>query len=247
MKGSKVEGIPSGPIYVPKGHAAPFAQLALNPYLTCSFRCPYCYNAVRNPAFFSDKPRIYGGHSLFNNEIGVTSLLNQLDHQCARWTGEKHPVHMTFLGDCYQPAEEELGLTRRCIQILHKHGFPVQILTKSKVLPRRDFDLLGPEDRFGITLTGPDEILLGTLEAAAHRGIPIWLSLEPVIHSAFAIQVLAEVSRLGLRPDPLWIGPLNHSKRGYDWPSVKQHLRESAFCLDLTVRFKDSVLDRYDR
>lgn len=225
------KSIPKGPIYVPKGHAAPYAKLALNPYLTCSFRCPYCYNAVRNPRFFSDEGRVYGGF--------VELFIISLDRQCAAWTTEKHPVHMTFLGDCYQPAEDELKLTRRCIQTLHKHGFPVQVLTKSKVLPRRDFDLLGPEDRFGITLTAPDEILLGTLEMSAHRGIPTWLSLEPVISQESAVQVLAEISRTGLRSDPLWIGPLNHKARSYDWPSVKQVLHESAFRLDLKVRFKD--------
>ena len=177
-----------GPIYVPKGHAEPYARLALNPYRTCSIRCPYCYCAVRNPHFFSDTPLILRG--------SAEKLLAELDHQCAAWQEEKHPVHMTFLGDCYQPAEAELKLTRKCILMLHQYGFPVQILTKARELPARDFPLLVEDgDKFGITLVEPDA-RLDILARADALGIPIWLSLEPVVSLSPAIEVLRDIENL---------------------------------------------------
>jgi len=223
----------SGPIYEPKGHAKPYAELALNPYLTCSERCPYCYNAVRNPAFFSDTPKIRGG--------SADNLIAELDRQCATWQGDKIPVHLTFLGDCYQPAEAELKLTRRCIEVLHEYGFPVQILTKARELPARDFGLLTMDgDRFGITLVEPDP-RIDILQRADALGIPVWLSLEPVVSLAAAIEVLRDVENVALPVNPLWIGPLNHRHRGYDWGVVKSRLAIEAELLGLVVRWKDET------
>ena len=223
----------TGPIYAPKGHAEPYARLALNPYLTCPTRCPYCYNAVRNPHFFSDTPRIRGG--------SVEDLLHDLIGQCRRWTDEKPPVHLTFLGDCYQPAEAELKLTRRCIEVLHQYEFPVQILTKARELPARDFDLLTMDgDRFGITLVEPSP-RIDILQRADALGIPTWLSLEPVISQAAAIEVLRDIENLALPVNPLWIGPLNHRQRGYDWTVVKSRLAIEAEILGLVVQWKDEA------
>jgi DNA repair photolyase len=229
----------TGPIYAPKGHAEPYAKLALNPYLTCPTRCPYCYNAVRNPAFFSDVPRIRGG--------SAEKLLAALDKQCAAWTGEKPPVHLTFLGDSYQPAEAELMLTRRCIEKLHYFGFPVQILTKAGELPARDFDLLGLRDKFGITLTTLNYKRMALLEKAQELHIPTWLSLEPVMDLNGALMVLSATAAYLQAPDPLWIGPLNHKARAYDWPEVKTRLKAEAERLRLTVQFKDDVASRKTR
>ena len=226
----------TGPIYQPKGHAAPYAKLALNPYRTCSIRCSFCYNAVRNPHFFSDVPLILRG--------SADKLLAELERQCATWAGEKWPVHMTFLGDCYQPAEEELGLTRRCIEMLHWHGFPVQILTKATELPARDFDLLTePEDMLGVTLTGPNPARVALLRLAHSRGILTWVSLEPVLDYDSAAVVLAAIRESQVLPCPIWIGPLNHKTRTYDWPEVKARLKAEAGALALLplVRWKDEA------
>jgi DNA repair photolyase len=45
------------------------------------------------------------------------------------------------VGDAYQPAEEEYGLTRRVLEVIRDYGFAVHILTKS-VLVERDLNLL---------------------------------------------------------------------------------------------------------
>ena len=225
----------TGPIYAPKGHAKPYARWALNPYRTCPERCPYCYNAVRNPAFFSDTPLILRG--------SAERLLAELEKQCAAWVGEKWPVHMTFLGDCYQPDEAELKLTRRCIETLHQYDFPVQILTKARELPARDFDLLTREgDKFGITLVEPDP-RIDILQRADALGIPIWLSLEPVVALGPAIEVLRDIDNLALPVDPLWIGPLNHHACDYDWPTVKTRLKAESESLGLAVQFKDDATE----
>jgi DNA repair photolyase len=43
--------------------------------------------------------------------------------------------------DIYQPAEEEVGMSRRMLQMVYDYGFPVFLLTKNKLV-LRDLDLL---------------------------------------------------------------------------------------------------------
>ncbi len=51
-------------------------------------------------------------------------------------------VAMSGVTDPYQPAERKYELTRRILEILAKHRFPVHIVTKSDLV-LRDIDLLG--------------------------------------------------------------------------------------------------------
>ena len=45
------------------------------------------------------------------------------------------------MSDPYLPCEEQLGLTRRCLEVIRKYGFGAAVLTKSdRIL--RDIDLL---------------------------------------------------------------------------------------------------------
>jgi DNA repair photolyase len=45
------------------------------------------------------------------------------------------------MSDPYIPAEKELGLTRRCLEIISRRGFGVSLITKSDLV-LRDLDLL---------------------------------------------------------------------------------------------------------
>lgn len=70
--------------------------------------------------------------------------------------------------DPYLPAEEELRLTRRCLEIIDQNAFGVSVLTKSsRVL--RDFDLLysineKAKSVVQMTLTTYDESLCRIIE-----------------------------------------------------------------------------------
>ena len=105
-------------------------------------------------------------------------------------------VFVSSVCDGWQPVEEKYGLTRRCLEILLRHDFPVTILTKSS-LAGRDLDLLiGKNDvDFGVTITTLDESLskllepkssppaarLALIEEAKGKGIRTYAFLGPLM------------------------------------------------------------------
>jgi len=94
----------------------------INTYLgRCAHQCIYCY-AVKFPSFVgSASPRL--------------KLLDQIESM-AKNTKLKHPVMMSDCTDPYQPLEREHKITRRCAEVLAKHGFPLLVVTKSDLVTR---------------------------------------------------------------------------------------------------------------
>jgi len=94
----------------------------LNTYLgRCAHQCIYCY-AVKFPSFVGPTlPRF--------------KLLEQIESM-ARNTKNKLPVMMSDCTDPYQPLEAEYKISRRCAEVLAKHGFPLLIVTKSDMVVR---------------------------------------------------------------------------------------------------------------
>lgn len=203
-------------IYEPKGPAREYAALALNPYKGCTHGCTYCYNARRFGAdgkFFADAaPRL--------------DIIDKVEHDCkvlqAAYGDNCPEIHLTFLGDCYQPAELEYMLTRQVIITLIQYDLPFTILTKSQYI-LRDVDLLAPYKRcrigFSFTTVDPEEAAIwepnispiknriSTLRQFAEFGKVIWISLEPVMRIESTIEVIEHFKAL---PDFYWIGALNH-------------------------------------
>ena len=205
-------------VYEPRGAAREYAALALNPYKGCTHGCIYCYNAKRfgaNGAFFkSAQPR----DNIVENARHDFEILSEM-------YGENCPeIHLTFLGDAYQPAELDLEITRQIIIHLIDFNLPFTILTKSPLLIR-DVDLLGPYKKFraGFSFTTinqaeasewepglPDvESRISVLKQFASFDKPVWISLEPVIRIESTVQVIEEFKDI---PDLYWVGALNHHK-----------------------------------
>jgi DNA repair photolyase len=94
----------------------------INTYLgRCAHQCIYCY-AVKFPSFAGPaSPRL--------------KLLDQIESM-VRNTKLKHPVMISDCTDPYQPLEREYKITRRCAEILAKHGFSLLIVTKSDLVTR---------------------------------------------------------------------------------------------------------------
>lgn len=135
-------------IYEPRGRAREYAALAANLYAGCEHGCVYCYapsavRRARDDFHGAVKPR--------------KNILAGLEKDAERLAGSKDRVLLSFTTDPYQPIEEELGITREAIKILHRHGLHVEILTKGGTRAARDFDLLMPGDAFATTLTFLDE------------------------------------------------------------------------------------------
>ena len=127
----------------------PGARWALNPYVGCAHACRYCY------AEFMKK---YTGHTepwgtFVDAKVNAPEALERELRRAARGV-----VMLSSVTDCYQPLEGRCGLTRRCLERLLAHRFPVRILTKSPLV-LRDLDLLRrfPEIEVGLTVTTDDE------------------------------------------------------------------------------------------
>jgi len=203
-------------IYEPKGAALEYAKLALNPYTGCVHRCIYCYNNGR----FGKKGKFF---ERAGPRLGVTmDVIRDLRELRDRYGPDCPEIHISFLGDAYQPSEEHLGLTRLLIQQIINFKFPFTILTKSSLV-RRDFDLLIPYPlfRLGFSFTSIDQTEVSTWEPGTGYVIDrisalknfknsrtkTWVSLEPVMSVKSTIAVIKEIPQ---HVDHFWIGALNH-------------------------------------
>ena len=198
-------------IYQPSGRAREYAPWAANLYSGCAHGCVYCYAPM---VLRREREEFRAGG------VPRANVLEQLARD-AKKVPAGIKVLLSFTTDPYQPCEEEYGITRKAIEILHAHGLQVEILTKGGRRAARDFDVLGGQDAFGSTLTflSPEKSIewepnaalpedrLAAIEEAHGRGIPVWVSLEPVIEPA---ETLAIVKATHKMVDLYKVGPLNH-------------------------------------
>lgn len=212
-------------IYVPQGRAREYAALACNVYRGCGHGCIYCYApaATRRPVDDFYRPDTRG-----------PSFLADLEKEAARYwrAGVTGQVLLSFTCDPYQPIDVEHQVTRHAIEILHRAGLSVCILTKGGQRALRDLDLFRPGDAFATTLTfhdpadslkwepeaAPPYERIATLAEFHAAGIPTWVSLEPVIDPADA---LAHISHTHPVVDLFKVGKLNHhpDAAAIDWRS----------------------------
>ncbi len=75
----------------------------------------------------------------------------QKDARAMAKKGDDRQVHLTFVGDVYQPLKPDEDITRAALEILIDHGLQFTILTKGGRRALRDFDLLAgyPKASFG--------------------------------------------------------------------------------------------------
>ncbi len=114
-----------------------------------------------------------------------------------RW--EPQLVMLSGNTDCYQPIEQRLQLTRRCLEVFVEFRNPVGVITKS-ALVARDADLLAELARFGaarvfVSVTTLDPELarrmepraaqplkrIETIAALARAGVSVGVMIGPVI------------------------------------------------------------------
>ena len=113
---------------------------------------------------------------------------------------------------------------------------PFAILTKGGTKAAKDFDLYGPNDQFGVSLTFDNDVdskqnepgaalpadRVEALKKAHDHGIHTWVSLEPVLDPAQTLHLI-EMSNDFV--DLFWVGKLNHSTKGeakIDWSKYRR-------------------------
>ena len=104
----------------------------LNPYSACSFNCLYCY--IRGSKY---------GFNMTERLAVKENAVELLDKQLALHAkkGRYGFVVLSSATDPYLQVEKELSMTRKLLEVLLKHKFPVHVITKSDLV-ERDFDLL---------------------------------------------------------------------------------------------------------
>ena len=160
----------------------------MNIYRGCTHGCIYC----------DSRSRCYRFTHPFE-DVEVKRNAPELLEAALRSKRKRCMIGTGAMSDPYMHCEEELRLTRRCLEILLRYGFGAAVQTKSdRIL--RDLDLLEEINRSAkcvvqMTLTTYDDELCGILEPNVcntrrrievlqilrERGIPTVVWLTPVL------------------------------------------------------------------
>jgi len=206
-------------IYVPKGKAGEYSKLAINCYTGCTHKCRYCFCPQQ---LRKQKEVFYAGPNPKRNFIERL----RKDIEIVKEKGITDEILLNFIGDPYQPAELELKLTRQTIELLIENDLPFTILTKGGTRAIRDFDLLEsyPRTRFGTSLVFAEQKYVDLWEPGAasiddrikaiqiahSKGVPTWVSLEPVIDPEQALKVIKMLQPVVRH----WkVGKINYKKK----------------------------------
>ncbi len=163
------------------------ARNGMNIYRGCTHGCIYC----------DSRSRCYGFTHPFE-DIEVKRNAPALLEQKLRSKRKKCMIGTGAMCDPYLHCEEELRLTRACLEIIDRYGFGVSVLTKSdRIL--RDMDLLGSIQEKSKAVT---QMTLTTWDDRLCRII------EPeVCVTSRRLEVLCTMKEAGI-PTVVWMTPL---------------------------------------
>src|SRR5688572_17811910 len=168
---------------------------SVNPYAGCAHACSYCYV----PDTIKAERRNWGTYVMVKKDLPTRLAL-------AMQRSHKHTVYLSTATDPYQPAEAEHRITRKCLQVLARKDWPVEVLTRSPLVTR-DLDLLTQlsQVRVGLSIPMLDDRLrkvlepnappiaarLRTLRKLSDAGIPTFANYTPACppttHDAAAV------------------------------------------------------------
>lgn len=160
-----------------------------NMFKGCTHGCAYCYA----PSLTHDE-RKWGRY--------VDVKVNAPQVLARELRGlRKDEVFLSSASDPYQPVEAKYKVTRRCLEVLRRQGFPVSILTRSPLV-LRDIDILRRLQwvKVGMSITTvpcrglepgvpPLARRIDTLRKLSRAGIQTWVSLAPVIPSIMMVDL----------------------------------------------------------
>ena len=162
-------------------------RCGMNIYRGCSHGCIYC----------DSRSKCYQFTHPFE-DIEIKQNAPELLEKALKSKRKKCMIGTGSMSDPYMHIEEELRLTRRCLEIILKYGFGAAVQTKSdRIL--RDIDLLDEINRSSkcvvqMTLTTYDDDLCKILE-------------PNVCNTKRRIEVLEEMQKRNI-PTIVWITPI---------------------------------------
>lgn len=111
-------------------------RYSINPYRGCVHACSYCY-ARPGHEFLGMNAGLD-----FETKIVVKKDAAQLFQQfLSKRSWKPEPITFSGVTDCYQPAERQFQLTRKCLEVAWEFRQPVSIITKN-ALVLRDLEVL---------------------------------------------------------------------------------------------------------
>jgi len=131
----------------------------INPYVGCQHACSYCY--ARFMKRFSKHKEPWG--EFVDIKINAADLLiTEINKK------RKGDVWISGVCDPYQPLEAKYGVTRKCLEILAHHHWPVIIQTRSPLV-LRDIDIIRgmPNIEVGFSITTAEDDIRKIFEAGA--------------------------------------------------------------------------------
>ena len=169
-------------------------DLSINPYRGCEHGCVYCF-ARPTHSYLNLSPGL-------DFETKIIAKINAAERLRAALSApgyEALPLNIGSATDAYQPAERRLRITRSLIEVMAEFSHPFSVITKSAGI-ERDIDLLAPlaQQRLvsaymsiptldaGLArvmeprATAPER-RLQTIERLARAGIPVGVSVSPLI------------------------------------------------------------------
>lgn len=168
-------------------------RYSLNPYRGCSHGCSYCYARPSHEYLGLSAGLDFERKILVKHD--APELLRKFLTRPA-WRGEL--IMFSGVTDCYQPAERQFRLTRRCLEVAHEAGQPMAIITKN-ALVLRDLDLLAPMAARGCVQVS---LSVTTLDAKLAR------TMEPRTSSPEArLRAIRELSAAGI-PTRVMVAPI---------------------------------------
>jgi DNA repair photolyase len=162
-------------------------RYGMNIYRGCTHGCIYCDS--RSTCYRFTHPF---------EDVEVKRNAPELLDRALRAKRRSGMIGTGAMSDPYMHCEEDLGLTRRCLEVILKNGFGAAIQTKSdRIL--RDIDLLDEINRSAkcvvqMTLTTYDDALCRILE-------------PQVCNTKRRIEVLARFRERGI-PTVVWLTPI---------------------------------------
>jgi len=169
-------------------------DLSINPYRGCEHGCVYCF-ARPTHSYLNMSP----GLDFETKIIAKVNAAQRLREAFASRSYEPVMLNIGSATDAYQPIERKLGITRSVIEVMSECSHPFSLVTKSSGI-ERDLDLVAPMAARGlvavyVSVTSLDPQLarilepraaaphrrLRTIEALAKAGVPVGVSVSPVI------------------------------------------------------------------
>jgi DNA repair photolyase len=169
-------------------------DLSINPYRGCEHGCIYCY-ARPTHSYLNLSPGI-------DFETRIIAKVNAAERLREALCAPAYAPLMLNIGsatDAYQPVERRLRITRSVLEVLAEARHAFSLITKSSLV-ERDLDLIAPMAAehlaaVYVSITTLDAELarrlepraaaphrrLRTLETLARAGVPVGVSVSPVI------------------------------------------------------------------